>query len=77
MLTEKQYEALRTAKVAEARKHGISEAQLESYGGELFDGEREYLIRKNPPGGASALSQLGAGSWVMIVLSILMLAAML
>lgn len=49
-LSTKQYEALRSAKIAEARQHGISEKKLDDYEGELFEGEREYLIRMNPPG---------------------------
>jgi hypothetical protein len=49
-LTAKQYEALRTQAIGKARAAGASEAQLDSYDGELFPGEREYLIRMNPPG---------------------------
>lgn len=70
-LTEKQYESLRTRAIADARAKGVSEKQLENYDGELFPGEREYLIRMNPRGKKSAPPSMGTVVLVMGVLGML------
>lgn len=68
-LSEKQYYALRAQAIAEASSKGVSEEELDEYQGELFPGEREYLIRMNPRGGSKGASgMLGILALIAVLL---------
>lgn len=74
-LSEKQYEALRAKALNDARKHGISEKELDDHEGELFAGEREYLIRMNPRGQGS--DGFPVGAFIAIALCVFAVMVML